>query len=100
MHMYAHVHIRHVRPAARPHQRVVVAEQRQSVRAVLLLRRGTAALVFVDGVSLGLRQAQEPADHAEVLPQGPVLWAGVLLPAQQLTQPALQEEHRRGDDRL
>lgn len=50
-----------------------------------------AALLLVDGVALHLGKAQEAADHGEVLPQSPVLWSRILLPAQQLTQPALQE---------
>lgn len=73
------------------HQRVV-AQQRQPVGAVLLLdrrRHRVAALLLVDGVPFGLGQAEEAADHAQVLPQGAVLGAGVLLPAQQLAQPAL-----------
>lgn len=73
------------------HQRIVGAEQRKPVGAVLLHRRA-AALLFIDGISFSLGQAEEPADHAQILPQGPVLWAGILLPTQQLTQPALQEE--------
>lgn len=73
------------------HQCIVTAEQREPVCAVLLCCR-VAALLFIDGVSFSLGQAEEPADHAQVLPQGPVLWAGVFLPSQQLTQPALQEE--------
>lgn len=72
-----------------PHQCAVVAEQVEPVGAVLLSRRA-AALLLVYGVSLGLRQAEEAADHAQVLPQCSVLGAGVLFPAQQLTQPALQ----------
>lgn len=71
------------------HQCVVVAKQSEPVDAVLLSRR-VAALLFVDGISFSLGQAEEPADHAQVLPEGPVLWTGILLPAQQLTEPALQ----------
>lgn len=59
----------------------------------MLLCRRVVALLLIDGVSFVLGQAEEPADHAQVLPQGPVLWTGVLLPTQQLTQPALQEEN-------
>lgn len=55
-----------------------------------------AALLLVDGVALGLGEAQETADHGEVLPECPVLWRGILLPAQQLTQPALEEGLERG----
>lgn len=58
----------------------------------MLLCRGVAALLLVDGISFSLGQAEEAADHAQILPQGPILWAGILLPTQQLTQPALQEE--------
>lgn len=71
------------------HQCIVIAEQCQPVSAVLLCRR-VAAFLFVDGISLSLGQAEEAADHAQILPQGPVLWVGILLPTQQLTQPALQ----------
>lgn len=73
------------------HQCIVIAEQCKPVSAVLLCRC-VAALLFIDGIAFILGQAEEPADHAQVLPKGPVLWAGVLLPTQQLTQPALQEE--------
>ena len=75
-----------------PHQCIVTAEQRQPVSAVLLCHCA-AALLLIDEVSLGLGQAEESADHAQVLPQGPVLRTGILLPAQQLTEPALEEEH-------
>lgn len=70
------------------HQCIVVAEQCKPVSAVLLCRH-VAALLFIDGVSFSLAQAEEPADHAQILPQGPVLWVGILPPTQQLTQPAL-----------
>lgn len=60
---------------------------RGPVGVVLLL--ASRALLFVDGVTLRLGQAQEAADHGQVLPQRTVLRAGVLLPAQKLTQPAL-----------
>ena len=53
-------------------------------------------LLLVDHVSVVLRQGQEPPDGAQVLPQGPVLRAGVLLPAQQITQPALEREEEIG----
>lgn len=56
---------------------------------VLLLPR--AALLLVDGVPLGHAEAQEAADHGEVLPERPVLRRRILLPAQQLTEPALEE---------
>lgn len=55
--------------------------------AVLLPR-----FLFVDLVSVRLRQGQEPSDGAQVLPQSAVLRAGVFLPPEQLTQPTL--EHR------
>lgn len=71
------------------HQCIVIAEHCESVGAVLLCRC-VAALLLIDEISLGLGQAEESADHAQVLPQGPVLRAGILLPAQQLTQPALR----------
>lgn len=50
-----------------------------------------AALLLVDGVAFDLGEAQEAADHGEVLPERPVLWRGILLPTQQLTEPALKE---------
>lgn len=49
-----------------------------------------ARLLFIGQVPVGLRQRQEPPDGAQVVPQGSVLRAGVLLPSKQLTQPALQ----------
>ncbi len=61
------------------HQCIVGAEQRKPVSA-LLLRRRAAALLFIDGISFSLGQAEEAADHAQILPQGPVLRAGILLP--------------------
>lgn len=56
-----------------------------------------AALLLVDGVAFHLGEAQEAADHGEVLPERPVLWRGILLPTQQLTEPALKEELERRD---
>lgn len=73
------------------HQCIVIAQQRQPVGTVLLCHR-VAALLFIDGISFCLGQTEEAADHAQVLPQGPVLWTGVLLPTQQFAQPALQEK--------
>lgn len=49
-------------------------------------------LLFISHVSVGLGQGQKPPDGAQVLPQGAVLWAGVLLPPKQLTQPALENK--------
>lgn len=73
------------------HQCIVIVEQCKPVSAVLLCHC-VVALLFIDGISFSLGQAEEAANHAQVLPQGPVLRAGVLLPTQQFTQPALQEE--------
>lgn len=56
-------------------------------------------LLLVRQVSVGLRQGQKPPDGAQVLPQSAVLWAGVLLPPKQLTQPTLEtvmEKEGRG----
>lgn len=39
-----------------------------------------------------LGKVQETADGTEVLPESTVFWAGVLLPAEQFTQPALEAE--------
>lgn len=50
-----------------------------------------SGLFFVSQVSVSLRQAQEPSDGAQVLPQCTVLWAGVLLPSKQFTQPTLEK---------
>lgn len=61
-----------------------------------------AALLLVDGIAFGLGEAQKAADHGEVLPECPILWGRILLPAQQLTEPALTkglEEEERGRDR-
>lgn len=73
-----------------PHQCVFIADQCESVCTLLLCRRG-AALLFIDKISLCLRQAEETTDHAQVFPQGSVLGVGIFLPTQQLTQPTLQE---------
>lgn len=50
------------------------------------------ALLFVDGVAFRLREAEEPPDHGEVLPQGPVFRRRVFFPAQQLAQPPLRDK--------
>ena len=39
-----------------------------------------------------LGKVQEATDGTQVLPECAVLWAGVLLPAEQFTQPALEGE--------
>lgn len=85
--------------SSRPHQCAVIAEQAEPVGAVLLCCR-VAALLLVYGVSFRLRQAEKTADHAEVLPQCSVLGAGVLLPAQQLTQPALRHNQKHTHTRI
>lgn len=72
------------------YQCIVIAEQGEPVNAVLLCSH-VAALLFVDGISFILGQAEEAADHAQILPQRPVLWTGFLLPTQQLAQPSLKE---------
>lgn len=51
-----------------------------------------SGLLFVGQVSVSLRQTQEPSDGAQVLPQGAVLWAGVLLPSKQFAQPTLEKK--------
>lgn len=53
-------------------------------------------LLLVDLVAVALRQPQEPPDGAQVLPQCAVLRARALLPAQELTQPALVGVEREG----
>lgn len=54
-----------------------------------------SGLLLVRQVSVGLWQGQKPADGAQVLPQGAVLRAGVLLPPKQLTQPTLEDDNRK-----
>lgn len=56
------------------------------------LRVMVSGLLFVGQVSVSLRQTQEPSDGAQVLPQGPVLRAGVLLPSKQFAQPTLDKK--------
>lgn len=61
-----------------------------------------AALLLVDGVAFDLGEAQEAADHGEVFPERPVLRGGILLPTQQLAEPALKEgleREREGESR-
>lgn len=58
-----------------------------------------SGLLFVGQVSVSLRQAQEPSDGAQVLPQCTVLWAGVLLPSKQFTQPTLEKSLSKIIDR-
>ena len=64
---------------------------------LLLLLLAGGALLLVDGVALPLRQAEEAADHGQVLPQSAVLRGRLLLPAQQLTQPALRTRDIGGE---
>lgn len=47
-------------------------------------------LLFISGVSVILWKRQKPSYSAKVFPQSSVLWAGVLLPPEQLTEPTLQ----------
>ena len=49
-------------------------------------------LLLIDHIPLMLRKVQEATDGTEVLPERAVFWAGVLLPAEQFTQPALERE--------
>lgn len=49
-------------------------------------------LFLIDHIPLMLGKVQEATDGTEVLPEGAVLWAGVLLPAEQFAQPALERE--------
>ena len=64
---------------------------------LLLLLLAGSALLLVDGVALPLRQAEEAADHGQVLPQRAVLRGRLLLPAQQLAQPALRAREIDGE---
>lgn len=50
-----------------------------------------SGLLLIDHIPLMLGKVQEAANGAEVLPKGAVFRAGVFFPAQQLTQPALQQ---------
>lgn len=58
-----------------------------------------SGLLLVRHVPVGLRKRQKPPDGAQVLPQGAVLWAGVLLPPEQLAQPTLEKRNRHGEIR-
>lgn len=49
-------------------------------------------LLLIDHIPLVLGKVQEATDGTEVLPEGAVFWARVLLPAEQFTQPALEKE--------
>lgn len=57
-----------------------------------------SGLLFVGQVSVSLQQTQEPSDGAQVLPQGAVLRAGVLLPSKQFAQPTLEKKARQVGD--
>ena len=48
--------------------------------------------LLINHIPLVLGKVQEATDGTEVLPEGAVFWAGVLLPAEQFTQPALETE--------
>lgn len=61
---------------------------------VVVLLPGTA-LLLVDGITLGLGETQEAADHREILPERAVLWGGILFPPQELTEPALMKGFER-----
>lgn len=54
-----------------------------------------SGLFLIDHIPLVLGKVQEAADGTEVLPERAVLWAGVLLPAEQFAQPALGKERQR-----
>jgi len=32
------------------------------------------AFLFINGIAFRLRKTEEPSDHGEILPEGPVLW--------------------------
>lgn len=51
------------------------------VRRPVAMVMHRVALLFVDGVAFRLWEAEEPSDHGEVLPQGPVFWRRVFFPA-------------------
>lgn len=53
-------------------------------------------LLFIGEVSVILRKCQKPSYGAKVFPKSSVLWAGVLLPPEQLTEPTLQRGQRAG----
>lgn len=54
------------------------------------------ALLFIYGITLWLRKTEEPSDHGEVLPQGPVFRRRIFFPAQELTQPPLRDKGIKG----
>lgn len=64
-------------------------------RPLVVVLLAGAALLLVDGIAFGLREAQEASDHGEVLPECSVLWRRILFPAQQLTEPALEKTFER-----
>lgn len=64
-------------------------------RPLVVVLLAGAALLLVDGIAFGLREAQETSDHGEVLPERSVLWRRILFPAQQLTEPALDKTFER-----
>lgn len=64
-------------------------------RPLVVVLLAGAALLLVDGIAFGLREAQEASDHGEVLPERSVLWRRILFPAQQLTEPALDKTFER-----
>lgn len=49
-------------------------------------------LLLVDHIPLMLGKVQEATNGTEVLPESAVFWAGILLPAEQFTKPALERE--------
>lgn len=50
-----------------------------------------AGLFLIHQIPVHLWKAQKPPDSTQVLPESPVLRAGTLFPAKQLTQPSLVE---------
>lgn len=72
-----------------PHLQLLRGHVQQVCGPLCVVLLSGAALLLIDDVALALREAEEAADHRQVFPERAILWGRVLLPAQQLTQPAL-----------
>lgn len=54
--------------------------------------------LFIGDVSVSLWERQKPSNSAKVFPQSTVLWAGVLFPPEQLTEPTLQRGQKMEEE--
>lgn len=68
----------------------VLRQVEDSVQPLCVVMSG---LFLVGHIPVSLWQCQKPPDGAQVVPQGAVLWAGVLLPPKQFTEPALRKKN-------